>query len=107
MAGVSGSETKPEKLVRKYLFAAGFRFRKNVSGLPGRPDIVLRKYKLHRVCEWMFLAWPWKLFEGYSSAIQHRILVRKNSVKQRAGQESDRSITGCRMARNNGLGVQS
>lgn len=45
MSKISGKETKPEILVRKYLFAKGFRFRKNAKELPGRPDIVLPKYK--------------------------------------------------------------
>ncbi|MES2556093.1 MAG: DNA mismatch endonuclease Vsr [Bacteroidota bacterium] len=45
MSKISGKETKPEIKVRKYLFALGFRYRKNVSTLPGKPDIVLPKYK--------------------------------------------------------------
>lgn len=45
MSKISGKETKPEIRVRKYLFALGFRYRKNVSSLPGKPDIVLPKYK--------------------------------------------------------------
>jgi len=45
MSKISGKETKPEILVRKYLFSKGFRFRKNVANLPGHPDIVLQKYK--------------------------------------------------------------
>lgn len=45
MSKISGKETKPEILVRKYLFSEGFRFRKNVNELPGSPDIVLPKYK--------------------------------------------------------------
>ena len=45
MSKISGKETKPEVLVRKYLFSKGFRFRKNVANLPGHPDIVLPKYK--------------------------------------------------------------
>ncbi|HOF15971.1 MAG TPA: DNA mismatch endonuclease Vsr [Bacteroidales bacterium] len=45
MSKISGKETKPEVLVRKYLFAQGFRYRKNVKDLPGKPDIVLPKYK--------------------------------------------------------------
>ena len=36
---------KPEELVRKYLFSQGFRYRKNDARLPGKPDIVLPKYK--------------------------------------------------------------
>jgi DNA mismatch endonuclease, patch repair protein len=45
MAGISGKETKPEVLVRKFLFSKGFRYRKNVKTLPGKPDIVLPKFK--------------------------------------------------------------
>lgn len=45
MSKISGKETKPEILVRKFLFAHGFRFRKNDKKLPGKPDIVLPKYK--------------------------------------------------------------
>lgn len=45
MSKITGKETKPEILVRKYLFAQGFRFRKNAKELPGKPDIVLPKYK--------------------------------------------------------------
>lgn len=45
MSKISGKETKPEILVRKFLFANGFRYRKNVKSLPGSPDIVLPKYK--------------------------------------------------------------
>jgi len=45
MSKVRGKDTQPELLVRKFLFAHGFRYRKNDPRLPGKPDIVLRKYK--------------------------------------------------------------
>ena len=45
MSAIRSKNTKPEELVRKYLFAQGFRYRKNDSRLPGKPDIVLPKYK--------------------------------------------------------------
>jgi DNA mismatch endonuclease (patch repair protein) len=45
MSHISGKETKQELLVRKFLFTNGFRFRKNVKDLHGKPDIVLPKYK--------------------------------------------------------------
>lgn len=45
MSKVSGKEPKSEILVRKFLFSKGFRFRKNDKKLPGKPDIVLPKYK--------------------------------------------------------------
>lgn len=44
MSQIRGKNTKPEEMVRKYLFAQGFRYRKNDKKLPGRPDIVLPKY---------------------------------------------------------------
>ena len=45
MSHIRSTNTKPEATVRKYLFSKGFRYRKNVRGLPGCPDIVLPKYK--------------------------------------------------------------
>ena len=45
MSHIRSKNTKPEEKVRKYLFSKGFRYRKNVSNLPGCPDIVLPKYK--------------------------------------------------------------
>lgn len=45
MSKVSSKETKPEIIVRKLLFSKGFRYRKNVKSLPGKPDIVLPKHK--------------------------------------------------------------
>lgn len=45
MSAIKGKNTKPEILVRKFLFARGFRYRLNHPRLPGHPDIVLRKYK--------------------------------------------------------------
>jgi len=45
MAAIHGRDTKPEMVVRRYLFARGFRFRVNYARLPGHPDIVLRKYR--------------------------------------------------------------
>lgn len=44
MAAIHSANTKPEMIVRKYLFSHGFRYRLNHPRLPGRPDIVLRKY---------------------------------------------------------------
>lgn len=44
MAGIRGSETKPERMVRTALFSRGFRYRKNCGDLPGRPDLKLSKY---------------------------------------------------------------
>lgn len=45
MSHVKSKNTKPEVLVRRFLFAHGFRFRLYRKDLPGKPDIVLPKYK--------------------------------------------------------------
>lgn len=44
MSHIRSTNSKPEEIVRKYLFSKGLRYRKNVRTLPGKPDIVLRKY---------------------------------------------------------------
>lgn len=67
MSQIKGKNTKPEEMVRKYLFSQGFRYRKNVHDLPGKPDIVLPKYKacifvngcfwhMHEGCK--YFVWP-------------------------------------------------
>lgn len=45
MSQIRSKNTKPEEIVRKYLFSEGFRYRKNDKRYPGRPDIILPKYK--------------------------------------------------------------
>ena len=45
MSQIKGSNTKPEILVRSYLHKKGFRFRLHAKDLPGKPDIVLKKYR--------------------------------------------------------------
>ena len=45
MSQIRSKNTKPELVVRKYLFAKGFRYRLHSKDLPGKPDIVLPKYR--------------------------------------------------------------
>ena len=54
MSHIPSKDTKPEETVRKYLFSQGFRYRKNVANLPGKPDIVLTKYKIAIFCDGEF-----------------------------------------------------
>ena len=66
MSRIKGKNTRPEEEVRKFLFSQGFRYRKNDSRLPGKPDIVLPKYKTvvfvngcfwhHHSCK--YFKWP-------------------------------------------------
>lgn len=67
MSRIKGKQTKSEELVAKYLFSHGLRYRRNVQKLPGKPDIVLKKYKtvifvngcfwhVHEGCK--YFVWP-------------------------------------------------
>ena len=51
MSRIHSKNTKPEELVRKFLFSQGFRYRKNDARLPGKPDIVITKHKLAIFCD--------------------------------------------------------
>ena len=78
MSRIKGRNTKPEELVRKYLFSKGFRYRKNDKRLPGSPDIVLPKYKTcifvngcfwhgHKGCK--YFVWPQNNADFWESKI--------------------------------------
>ena len=45
MAAIRSKDTKPEMIVRRWLWSRGFRYRLNHKRLPGHPDLVLRKYR--------------------------------------------------------------
>ena len=45
MSQIKGKNTKPELLVRRYLFSRGFRYKLHDKSLPGKPDMVLPKFK--------------------------------------------------------------
>lgn len=46
MASIKSKNTSPEKLIRKFIHASGFRYRLHAANLPGKPDLVLRRFKL-------------------------------------------------------------
>ncbi len=82
MSNIPSKNTKLEESVRKYLFRKGFRYRKNVSSLPGKPDIVLPKYKTvvfvngcfwhgHQGCKWF--ARPKTNTEFWNAKFQYNI----------------------------------
>lgn len=82
MSRIRGKDTKPEELVRKYLFAHGFRYRKNDARLPGKPDIVLPKYRTvifvngcfwhkHEGCK--YFVWPKSNPEFWKNKIERNI----------------------------------
>ena len=45
MSGIRGKDTQPELVLRRGLFSRGVRFRLHAASLPGRPDLVIHKYK--------------------------------------------------------------
>ena len=82
MSRIRGKDTKPEELVRKYLFSQGFRYRKNDARLPGKPDIVLPKYKTvifvngcfwhaHEGCK--YFVWPKNNADFWKKKIRHNV----------------------------------
>lgn len=54
MSRIKGKDTKIELVLRKALWQKGIRYRKNFKGLPGKPDIVLTKYKIAIFCDGEF-----------------------------------------------------
>jgi DNA mismatch endonuclease (patch repair protein) len=65
MSQIKGKDTKPEVIVRKFLFSKGLRFRKNDKRYPGHPDIVLPKYKTMIFVHGCF----WHFHEGCRYAV--------------------------------------
>lgn len=88
MSRIRSTNSKPEEIVRKYLFANGFRYRKNDKRYPGKPDIVLPKYKtvifVHG-CFWHMhdcgrFVWPTSNEEYWKTKIARNIERDKSNV---------------------------
>lgn len=90
MSRIRSKDTAPEVLVRKFLFSHGFRYRKNVAALPGKPDIVMKKYKtviFIQGCFWhMHLCerfkWPSSNEEYWKPKIEGNAMRDKEHKKQ-------------------------
>ncbi len=94
MSQIQGKDTKPEEKVRKYLFSQGFRYRKNVSALPGKPDIVLPKFRTcifvngcfwhkHEGCK--YFVWPKNNAEFWKKKINgnvERDIQKQNLLRE-------------------------
>ena len=65
MSHIRSTDTKPEEIVRQFLFKKGLRYRKNDKRYPGHPDIVLPKYKTIVFVNGCF----WHQHEGCSRAV--------------------------------------
>lgn len=81
MSRIRGSDTKPELLVRKALFARGFRYRLHHPGLPGHPDIVFPRHQaiiLVHGCFWhghgcYLFRWPESNGEFWRAKIRSNV----------------------------------
>lgn len=89
MSRICGKDTKPEEIVRKYLFSRGFRYRKNDKRLPGKPDIVLPKYKAvvfvngcfwhkHEGCK--YFVWPKSNTEFWKDKLERTVERDKEKI---------------------------
>lgn len=91
MSCIKGKNTKPEEMVRKFLFSKRFRYRKNDKRLPGSPDIVLPKYKTvifvngcfwhgHEGCK--YFVWPKSNEEFWKNKIKTNIERDNKKIEQ-------------------------
>ena len=91
MSRIRSRNTKPEELVRKYLFSQGLRYRKNDKRLLGKPDIVLPKYKtvifvngcfwhMHEGCK--YFVWPKSNAEFWRDKIQGNSIRDQENYRQ-------------------------
>lgn len=98
MSRIRDKDTKPEILVRKFLFSKGFRYRLHVKNLPGKPDIVLPKYHTvifvhgcfwhgHDQCRYFVVPktrtewWLSKIEKNRANDLKNILLLRKSGWK--------------------------
>ena len=91
MSKIRGKDTKPEELVRKYLFSQGFRYRKNDKRFQGKPDIVLPKYQTvifingcfwHKHDNCKYFVWPKNNAEFWRNKIEGNVLRDKKNIQE-------------------------
>jgi DNA mismatch endonuclease (patch repair protein) len=90
MRGIRGKDTKPELLIRKALFARGFRYRLHDKRLPGKPDLVFPAYSavifIHG-CFWHghkchLFKWPQTRKEFWRNKINRNRAVDRQAIKK-------------------------
>ena len=91
MAAIHGKDTKPEMVVRRYLWGHGYRYRLNHPRLPGKPDIVMRKYRTcifvngcfwhgHEGCN--YFVWPQNNADFWKAKINANIQRDKKKAEE-------------------------
>ena len=90
MAGIRGKNTRPELLIRRELFARGYRYRLHVASLPGKPDLVFPKLRaviLVHGCFWhrhscTLFKWPSTNVSFWRTKILRNCSVDRRSLRQ-------------------------
>ena len=98
MRAVKSKNTRPELLIRKALHSLGYRFRLHAADLPGKPDIVLPKYKTViqvRGCFW----------HGHGCKYSQRPRTRKDFWDKKLSNNSKRDHRNDRLLRDEGWSV--
>jgi DNA mismatch endonuclease, patch repair protein len=111
MSRIRSKDTKPEMIVRKFLYSNGFRYRLHSLDLPGKPDIVLNKYKTvifvngcfwhgHKGCKYFVV--PKTRTEWWVNKIErNRQLDVQNSEKLKTANWNIITIFECELRKNN------
>jgi len=111
MSRIRGKDTKPEMLVRKFLFINGFRYRLHDLKLPGKPDLVLAKHKTvvfingcfwhgHKECRYFSI--PKTRSEWWEAKINKNIINDENvRVKLKKLGRNIITIWGCELKKRN------
>ena len=95
MKNIKSSDTKIEIMLRKALWNKGYRYRKNVKSLPGKPDIVITKYKIAVFCDGEFFhGKDWELLrEKLETSNNGEFWIKKISRNIEHDEEVDKEIT--------------
>ena len=95
MKNIKSSDTKIEIMLRKALWNKGYRYRKNVKSLPGKPDIVITKYKIAVFCDGEFFhGKDWELLrEKLKTSNNGEFWIKKISRNIEHDDEVDKELT--------------
>ena len=88
MSAIRSKNTKPELIVRKYLWNMGFRYRLNHPRLPGKPDVVLRRYRTCIFINGCF----WHGHEGCKYFVMPKSRIDFWEAKIKRNQERDKEV---------------
>ena len=105
MSHIRSKATKPEILVRKWLWAHGYRYRLNVKSVPGKPDIVMRKYRT-ALCQRLFLARSRGMQAVCPAKDQYRFLAGQDNPQPRTRPTELQRTDASRLASHRHLGMQ-